>query len=88
MMAVSLNSELEKVLRRLVRTGRYGSEQDVLAAALRHFEARDRELESLRRKVGDGIAQADRGEFIEADEVFSKLTHRHEAKFGPRNWRA
>ena len=70
-MNVSLTPELESVIDKKVRTGRYGSASEVVREALRLLENRDRTYEArlvaLRKEIIAGIAQADGGETVSLD---------------------
>ena len=66
--AISLKDEDQHFLEEVVKSGRYGSEREVVAEALAEFRVRDvirrAKLDELRTKVRVGIEQADRGEFV------------------------
>jgi antitoxin ParD1/3/4 len=83
-MNVSLTSELERLVTAKVKSGMYGSSSEVIRAALRLLqrweEGQAARLEGLRRDVGVGINQADRGEVLDGDEVFDELLKRRSAK--------
>ena len=65
-MNVSLTPELEKLVNERVRTGMYSSASEVVREALRLLkeqgELRRRRLEELRKEIGIGLEQANRGE--------------------------
>lgn len=65
-MNISLTPELESVVNRRVRSGRYGSASEVIREALRLLEERDRlralRFLELRRDVAAGVDELDRGE--------------------------
>jgi antitoxin ParD1/3/4 len=67
-MNISLTAELEEVIDRRVRSGRYGSASEVVRDALRLLEERDRLRDlrflELRADVMAGVAQLDRGETV------------------------
>ena len=67
--AIALNDEDQHFLEEVVKSGRYGSESEVVAEALAEFRVREvirqAKLDELRAKVRVGIEQADRGEFVE-----------------------
>lgn len=72
-MNVSLTPELEALVQQKVRSGMYSTASEVVRAALRQMDERDR-LARLREVVAVGIAQADRGESVEmTDEVWDEL---------------
>jgi antitoxin ParD1/3/4 len=76
-MKISLLPDLEDVIRRKVDSGEYESPSDVVIHALYLLDAHDRlrqlRLEDLRREIAIGIEQCERGEVVDADEVFSEL---------------
>ena len=80
-MNVSLTPELEALVNEKVRSGLYGSASEVIREGLRLLREQDalREarLEELRREVARGVAQADRGELVEGDDVFKGLRARN-----------
>ncbi|MCY7283359.1 MAG: type II toxin-antitoxin system ParD family antitoxin [Cyanobacteria bacterium CAN_BIN43] len=76
-MNVSLTPELEKLVHEKVKSGRYLSASEVVREGLRLLEERDRlhqlRLSELQQKLTIGVQQADRGELIEADDLFAEL---------------
>jgi antitoxin ParD1/3/4 len=76
-MNVSLTPELEQLVHEKVKSGRYLSASEVVREGLRLLEERDRlhqlRLSELQQELTIGVQQADRGELIEADDVFAEL---------------
>ena len=76
-MQVSLLPDLEELIKRKVEGGEYESPSDVITHALYLLDAHDRvreqQLEDLRREIDIGIEQCDRGEVVDAEEVFAEL---------------
>jgi antitoxin ParD1/3/4 len=68
-MTIHLSSDREQFIRSLIEAGHYPSEDAVIDEALRLLEERNEaaKLAQLRRDIGDGIAQADRGELAPFD---------------------
>jgi len=66
-MNVSLTPELERMVNNRVRSGMYQTASEVVREALRVLDERD-SLGTLRRKVQEGVAQIERGEYEEYDE--------------------
>ncbi len=86
-MNISLTPELQEVVRRLAESGRYGSENETLIAAVKLLDGHDRKLEALRRDIQEGIESGDRGELLDLEDVIAELRRDHEEPFGPRQWR-
>ena len=80
---VSLTPELEAFVASRVASGRYQSASDVVRAGLRLLEDREREREAalaeVRQKIAIGLEQAERGEFLDGEEVFRQLEERERA---------
>ena len=76
-MNVSRTAELENLVHSKVKSGRYLSASEVIREGLRLLEERDLlfelRLADLQQKVSVGVEQADRGELIDADDVFADL---------------
>ena len=74
---ISLTPELDAFLQSRVESGRYQTTSEVVREALRLLQnqEKDREegLKQLKAKLQRGVAQADRGELLEADAVFREL---------------
>jgi antitoxin ParD1/3/4 len=79
-MNVNLGPTLEKFVADLTRSGLYQSQSEVLREALRLLKEREHAkkiaLARLRREIAIGVEQADRGEFIDAAEVFARVRER------------
>jgi antitoxin ParD1/3/4 len=77
---VSLTAELEKFVQQRVATGRYQTASEVVREGLRLLEQQEREREAafvaLKEKLERASAQADRGQFIDPDEVLKKIDAR------------
>jgi len=87
-MNVTLTPDIEALVARLVRNGRYASETEALAAAVRLLDEKERALAQLRAKLQEGIDAADRGETHTLEEVAAILKRDHEEQFGPQDWGA
>ena len=77
--SLSLGPHWEAYIKAQVESGRYASASEVMREALRLQEAREAKLESLRVYLDEGIAQADRGEFVEdfsMDDVMARAIER------------
>lgn len=77
-MNISLTPELERLIHKKVRSGRYLSASEVVREALRlledHDHLREMRLEELRREIAIGLEQAERGEVapLDMDAVLKK----------------
>jgi antitoxin ParD1/3/4 len=84
-MSFPLPPEFERAVLDRVRSGRYASPEDVLAAMVEALDAREAEheekLEELRRDIRVGLDQLDRGERLSRGEVLARL---REARPGAR----
>ena len=74
---ISITPELDAFLRDRVNSGRYQTTSEVVREALRLLERHEQEREEafhqLKAKLEEGARQAERGELIDGDEVFSEL---------------
>ncbi len=77
---VSLTPELARFANERVKRGTHQSVSEVVREGLRLLADRHKEreaaLEEIRRKIAEGIAQADRGEFVDGREVFEEWRRR------------
>lgn len=76
-MSITITPEIEQLVHGIYAGGSYASEAEVLAAALRLLEQRDR----FRSHLREGSDELDRGERLDADAVFSEL-RQHASKLG------
>ena len=76
-MNVSLTPELATFVKSRVQSGRYQTDSEVVREGLRLLEeresAREAVLEEMKEKIRIGIAQADKGEFIDGEDVFKAI---------------
>ena len=76
-MNVSLTTQLEKLVQQKVSSGLYNSASEVVREALRLLEERDMlkelKLQALKKDIASGLEQADNGEFIDSEKVFTEL---------------
>ena len=68
-MAIDVSRPVEERFQARLRDGTYRSADELLDDALRLLEQR----EAFRQAVAHGLAQADRGEFRDGEEVFAEL---------------
>ena len=75
-----LSAKWLRFIDRGVREGRFQSRQDAIERALKLLEQRDREVRALvgdiRRKIDEGLAEADRGELIDSKTAFEYVRKR------------
>jgi antitoxin ParD1/3/4 len=80
-MNISLTPELEQLVLDKVKSGMYHSASEVMRDALRLLKERDQlqalKLQELRREVQKGLDQIERGEVVDADDVFRELRERN-----------
>lgn len=76
-MNVSLTPELERYINDKVETGSYRSASEVVRESVRLMqrveEDRAARLAALRREVGVGLAQIDRGETVDGRGAFAEV---------------
>jgi len=66
--------DIETSIRKLVSTGRFENEAQVIREALRLLDRREQRIAELRSSIQAGIAEYERGEAIElTDEVWDRL---------------
>jgi antitoxin ParD1/3/4 len=72
-MNVSLTPELEKVVQDKVKRGCYSSASEVVGDALRMLEQREIQLQELRARMDKGLADLDRGDFVDGEEFMQRM---------------
>jgi antitoxin ParD1/3/4 len=82
-MNVDLTPELEELVQRKVKSGRYNTASEVVREALRILEQRDEVFalrkEEIGKQIEEGWQSAKRGEFVGGDEVFDRIDAELEA---------
>lgn len=82
-MNVSLSPDVQRFVDQKVRRGEYGSPEEAVNQILSRVQSQEEltpeDLADLRAEVDEGLAEADRGEFVEftAEDVISE---RHAAR--------
>ena len=61
--------DLEDFIRQELARGKYQSEADLVAEAVRLLRERERRLEELRKEIQPALEALDRGEYTEYDET-------------------
>jgi antitoxin ParD1/3/4 len=79
-MNVNLGPVLEQFVADLLKTGHYQTQSEILREGLRLLKEREElkqaRLTELRREIAIGIAEADRGEFVDGEEAFAAIRKR------------
>jgi len=84
-MEVQIKPELQRFIEDELKVGRYVSTDEMINAALASLhqdELSEAEIEDLRAEVDVGIAQADRGEFVEftAEDIIARCRAERDAQ--------
>jgi antitoxin ParD1/3/4 len=61
-MSLTVPADLEETIREKVQSGLYDDPSEVIRAAMRLLDKRDRQLQELRVSIAEGLAAAERGE--------------------------
>jgi antitoxin ParD1/3/4 len=72
-MNISLKPEDEQFIQSQIETGKYANAQEVISAAFKLLEERERRLEELRQKIVVGTEQIARGQVTDGEIVFARL---------------
>lgn len=72
-MNVSLTPELEQLVQRKVKSGRYNSASEVVREALRLMEERDQVKAEIRRKIAAGVESARAGRLSDGEDFFYRM---------------
>ena len=81
-MNVPLNPKQEDLIKQKIESGLYRSPDEVIDAALRLLEERDRKLEALRTDIKEGLASGPRRPFDES--VIEDVKKRGRERLGQR----
>jgi antitoxin ParD1/3/4 len=76
--SLTLGEHWEKFVKREIASGRYASASEVVRAALRELEERNKRLQALRDHLDEGVRQAKRGDFKDftVDDVVERAKKR------------
>lgn len=84
-----LRPRFEALVQRLVESGRYSCDVEVLDEAMQLLEDRETlreiKLAEINAMIDEGLASAERGELYDAEEVFDELLRDIEAKAAERD---
>jgi antitoxin ParD1/3/4 len=73
-MRLTLPPDLERFIELKVQSGKYASADAVVEDALARWKADEQiDPDELKRLVAEGQSEADRGELLDADEVFREI---------------
>lgn len=84
-MGVDLGKQLENYVNRLVADGRYHSKSEVLREGVRLIQERESRLAALDAAIARGLADAEAGRTIPAEDVFARLEAKYEAQAKARH---
>ena len=79
-MSSIIPTEFQPFVSDAVASGRYRSEEDLISAALRLLEDRERKLAALREDLQVGLDQLDRGETIDLSDSEARRAFFEEIK--------
>ena len=68
-----ISEELKAFIEREIASGKYRNEEEVVSAALRLLQERERKLEFLQADLLEGVSELDGGERLSGEEVFREL---------------
>lgn len=83
---VVLTDHQSDLIDRLVASGRFQNASEAMRAGLRLLEDEERQAEALVKRIEQGLAEADRGEFVPGsgheviERIFREAGARHEAR--------
>ena len=80
-MAIDVSREFEAELEGRLKSGRYRSVEELLREALHLVDERD----EIREAVAQGVAEADRGEFVDGEEAVKEARTLIRHKAGARH---
>jgi len=74
---VNLTPELERIIQEKVASGLYNNQSEVVREALRllveHDRLREMHAKRLQASLAKGLAQADRGDTLDGEEVIAEM---------------
>ena len=79
MISADLGQQLEGVVSRLVKEGRYNSKSEVLREGVRLVEEREARLAVLDAAIARGLADVEAGRASPAEDVFDRLEAKYRA---------
>jgi antitoxin ParD1/3/4 len=79
MISADLGKQLETFVTRLVAAGRYNSKSEVLREGVRLIQEREARLAALDASIARGLADADAGRTMPAEQVGKRLQRKYGA---------
>ncbi|WP_321859835.1 type II toxin-antitoxin system ParD family antitoxin [Burkholderia cenocepacia] len=80
MISAELGQQLEAYVAKLVESGRYGSESEVLREGVRLIQDREAQLNALDAVIARSLSDAEAGRGADAAEVFDRLEAKYRAQ--------
>jgi antitoxin ParD1/3/4 len=77
MISADLGRRLETFVAELVEAGRYNSKSEVLREGVRLIHERETRLAALDASIGRGLADAQAGRTMPAEDVFDRLESKY-----------
>ncbi len=74
---VVLTDQQSAFVDEVVRNGRFQNASEALRAGLRLLEKEEAAWDQVRRGVLEGLAQVQRGEFVDGEEAFKRIREKH-----------
>ena len=72
-MNIALKPEYQQFIQSQIQKGNYANVDEVISAAFRLLEERERRLEELSQKIAVGTEQIARGQVTDGEIVFTRL---------------
>ena len=79
MISADLGAQLEAFVAKLVESGRYNSNSEVLREGVRLIQDREAQLAAFDAMMETALAQSDAGKGLPAQEVFDRLEAKYRA---------
>lgn len=87
-MNVNLGPVFDRFVAKLLKTGLYQSQSEILREALRLLkereELRNLQMSGLRKEIAIGVEQAERGEFVDGPQAFARIRDKSSRPNRPR----
>lgn len=77
MISADLGPQLEGFVSKLVESGRYNSKSEVLREGVRLIQEREARLAALDASIARGLADAEAGRVVDANELFDRLESKY-----------